>query len=407
MKTAKKEIVIVGSGMVGMSVAYQLLERDISKNIIIIEKEKDAGFHSSGRNSGVLHAGLYYKPDSLKAKVSVRGSKRLKAWVEERKLSINKCGKIVVPTDEKLDIQLEKLFERGKKNGAKVEFLDEKQLFEMIPDAYSPTGRALWSPNTCVVNPKEVVNCIKNDLKAKGVRFFNNANIISIKPDEKKIIFSNLENLSFGYLFNCAGLQADRIANYFNIGKDYLLLPFKGLYWKLKKDCPIRIERNLYPVPDLSVPFLGVHFTPNTMPIPEITIGPTATPAWGRENYRLIEGLEPLMSLQNSSILLKQYFLNKGGFRKYVHEQSLQSFQPFFFNAAKKLVPSLKSEYIEISDKVGIRAQLFNKIEEKLVDDFICLNTESSSHVLNAISPAFTASFELADLILNQSSLLN
>ena len=188
----------------------------------------------SGRNSGVS-CGTYYKPDSLKARVSVRGSKRLKAWVEERKLSINKCGKIIVPTNEKLDIQLEKLFERGKKNGAKVEFLDEKQLFEMMPDAYSPSGRALWSPNTCVVNPKEVVNCIKNDLKAKGVRFFNNANIISIKSDKKKIIFSNFENLSFGYLFNCAGLQADRIANYFNIGKDYLLLPFKGLYWKLKK----------------------------------------------------------------------------------------------------------------------------------------------------------------------------
>lgn len=407
MEISKKDIVIVGSGMVGLSVAYQLLERNISKNICIVEKERDAGLHSSGRNSGVLHAGLYYKPDSLKARVSVNGSKRLKSWVEDRKLSINKCGKIIVPTDEKLDLQLEELFKRGQKNGATVEFLDEKQLFEMMPNAHSPTGRALWSPNTCVVNPKEVINCLKNDLREKGVKFLNSANITSIKPDEKKIIFSNLQNVYYGFLFNCAGLQSDRIAKYFNIGKEYTLLPFKGLYWKLKKDCPIKIERNLYPVPDLSVPFLGVHFTPNTMPIPEVTIGPTATPAWGRENYKLMQGLEPLMSISNSSILLKQYLLNKGGFRKYVHEQSLQSFQPFFFNAAKKLVPSLKPEYIEFSDKVGIRAQLFNKIDEKLVDDFLCVSTEDSSHVLNAISPAFTASFELADLILNESSLLH
>ena len=201
-------------------------------------------------------------------------------------------------------------------------------------------------------------------------------------------------------------INADKIAHNFQIGLDYILLPFKGTYWKIKEECPIKVTRNLYPVPDLSVPFLGVHFTPNAMPSPVVSIGPTAIPALGRENYKQNEGIEPIMSLQNASLLLRQYFLNKGGFRKYVHSQSLQFFKPFFFSGAQKLIPSLKPEYIEISDKVGIRAQLFNKIEEKLVDDFLCLNTENSTHVMNAISPAFTASFELADVILNQSPLI-
>ena len=154
MKNAKTEIVIIGAGMVGQSIAYQLIERKISNNIIIIEKENEVGLHTSGRNSGVLHAGLYYKPDSLKAKVSVKGSKRLKNWILENKLSINSCGKIIVPTEIYLDKQLEVLAEEGIKNGAKVEFLDEKSLHEREPQTKSASGRALWSPNTAVVKPK-------------------------------------------------------------------------------------------------------------------------------------------------------------------------------------------------------------------------------------------------------------
>ena len=186
---------------------------------------------------------------------------------------------------------------------------------------------------------------------------------------------------------------------------DYILLPFKGLYWKIKDKSPISISTNLYPVPDLAFPFLGVHFTPSADSKPVITIGPTATPAWGRENYNLFDGLEPLMAFKNISILASQYIQNKGGFQKYVNEQAFQSFQPFLVKAAKKLIPSLKPEFIEPSNKVGIRAQLFNLKDSKLIDDFLCINGLNSTHVLNAISPAFTASFELADLIIDRSEI--
>ena len=199
-------------------------------------------------------------------------------------------------------------------------------------------------------------------------------------------------------------MQSDRIAKLFNVKHPYILLPFKGLYWKLKSDIPLNIKCNIYPVPDLNVPFLGVHFTPDLKG--NISIGPTATPAWGRENYRGIEAIETGMSIKNIALLTNQYLMNRGGFRKYVHEQAFQAFRPFLIKAAKKLIPSLKSEYIETSEKVGIRAQLFNFEKKSLVDDFITINCENVTHILNAISPAFTSSFELADVIIDKSELV-
>ena len=158
MNSTSSQIIIIGGGMVGLSLAYQLIDRKISNNILIIDKEKELGIHTSGRNSGVLHAGIYYKPESLKANVCISGGKRLKKWIKERSLAINECGKLIIPTKRNLDSQLDLLLERGKKNGAIVELIDKKKLFELEPYAYSPTGRAIWSPSTSVVNPKEVLS---------------------------------------------------------------------------------------------------------------------------------------------------------------------------------------------------------------------------------------------------------
>lgn len=212
--------------------------------------------------------------------------------------------------------------------------------------------------------------------------------------------------ISYSHLFNCAGLQANRVAHLFGIGHEYSLLPFKGLYWQLKASCPIQPRTNLYPVPDLSVPFLGVHFTPSAEPNPLISIGPTTTPAWGRKNYSWLQGLEPGMALDNLSLLTRQYLSNRGSFRRYVHEQTFLALPPLLLKAAQQLIPSLQANHLEPSQKVGIRSQLFNLITQHLEDDFICLPGTSSTHVLNAISPAFTASFALADLILERSGFL-
>ncbi|AAQ00363.1 hypothetical protein EV11_0183 [Prochlorococcus sp. SS52] len=402
-----KDIIIIGGGMVGLSLAYQLIERRITKSITILDKEKALGLHTSGRNSGVLHAGIYYKPGSLKAKVSVEGARRLCEWIEERNLAINKCGKVVIPTKANLDCQLDLLKERGELNGAKVELWDENQLKAFIPQAVSKSGRALWSPNTAVVKPLEIIKCLERELTSKGVTIKKGIKIINVNTKEKLITTFNKENLSYSYVFNCAGLGADRISKLFDVGNDYTIIPFKGIYWKLKHESSIKIPSNLYPVPDLSVPFLGVHFTPDTERVPSIYIGPTATPAWGRENYDGIKGLEPSVAISSIDLLSRQYINNKGGFRGYVHQQALQSFQPFFLKAAQELIPSIRFKDIEPCSKRGIRSQLFNKRSMKLEDDFLCINSDNSSHILNAVSPAFTASFALADLIIDSSILLN
>lgn len=403
MTTQTCDVLILGGGMVGLCIAQQLIKRNITDKIIILDKEKELGLHSSGRNSGVLHAGLYYKPGSLKAKVCVNGARRLRNWVEERGLPINHCGKVVVPQRSDLDHQLEVLAERGRANGAAVEFWDSNQLNEMIPEARTASGRALWSPNTAVVKPIIVVRHLQQDLAAQGVRFLQSRKTWLPLVKENSIDLSDNTRVTYGYLFNCTGLQADRVAHQFGVGLDYSLLPFKGLYWQLKASCPFHLRTNLYQVPDLSVPFLGIHFTPSADATPVVSIGPTATPAFGRENYHGFQAIEPGMAAKNIGVLARQYLTNRGGFRRYVHEQALLALQPFLIRAAQELIPAIKPDHIELSQKVGIRSQLFNRRTEKLEDDFLCIPGPSSTHVLNAISPAFTASFALADLIVDEA----
>jgi L-2-hydroxyglutarate oxidase LhgO len=382
-----------------------LLERGVTSSITVLDKEPSLGLHSSGRNSGVLHAGLYYKPGTLKAQVCVAGARRLRAWVEARNLPLNPCGKVIVPPRADLDPQLDVLAERGRANGATVELWDARQLHELIPEARTASGRALWSPNTAVVKPIKVVNQLQRELQQRGVRFVQSQPGWTANPQQQKLLLSDGTRLSYCHLFNCAGLQADRVAHQFGVGRNYSLLPFKGLYWQLKPDCHIQPRTNLYPVPDLAVPFLGLHFTPSADPTPLVSIGPTATPAWGRENYRGLQALEPDMAAANLAVLARQYLANRGGFRRYVHEQAFLALPPLLLRAAQQLIPAVRTEHLELSQKVGIRSQLFNHTTQRLEDDFLCLPGPASTHVLNAISPAFTASFALADLILDQALL--
>ena len=398
------DVCIIGSGIVGMSVAYQLLERHPSLSITVLDKESSVGKHGSGRNSGVLHAGLYYDPASLKAKVCVAGAKRLKAWCEEEDLPVLTCGKVITPQKEDLDAQLEVLLERGQANGASVELIDEQQFHELVPDGHTSSGRALWSPGTSIVKPILVVQRLRQRLEEKGVNFiFTEANW-SISTNQKCITLSNGSSLSYSHLFNCAGLQADRVAHKFGVGKQFTMLPFRGNYWELKKDTPFQFNTNLYPVPDLDIPFLGVHVTPSIDGT--IYLGPTATPALGRENYKGLDNLEPWMSLEFSRHMLTQLFLSKK-MRRYVHEQAFEWLPKKFLSAAQSIVPKLKMDHIQRSDKVGIRPQLYDKKNHMLVDDFIMLDGPDSTHVINAISPAFTASFALADLIINKSCIFS
>jgi len=406
MTTSSADVLIIGGGMVGLAIAHQLLERSPGRSIVVVDKEPSLGRHSSGRNSGVLHAGLYYKPGTLKARVCVSGSRRLRAWCEQRGLPINACGKVIVPPRPGLDHQRDVLAQRGRANGATVEFWDAEQLKRKLPVARTSSGRALWSPATAVVKPALILQRLQLELQERGVLILTGCQHWDVDPSRRKLRLQDGTSLTYGHLINCSGLQADRVAHRFEVGLNFRLLPFKGLYWQLKKNCGIHVPTNLYPVPDLDIPFLGVHFTPSADPEPVVSIGPTATLAMGRENYRGLEGLEPAMTASNVLTLANQYIRNQGGFRRYVHEQAFLALPPLLLRAAQELIPFVRSEDIEPSQKVGIRSQLFDRDTGKLHDDFLCLPGPDSTHVLNAISPAFTASFALADVILDRTPLL-
>ena len=400
MDSTNCEFLIVGGGIVGLTIANQLLERNISKSIIILDKEPELGLHTSGRNSGVLHAGIYYEPNSLKSKVCVSGANRLKEWMKDRGLKIKNCGKLIIPQNIELDKQLDILFQRGKENGASIEYVDENKIKELVPGANITSGRGIWSPNTSVVNPKDVINLLKSELQKKGVKIILSARNLKINSVSSEVEIDNKTKVKFGHFVNSAGLQADRIAHKFDIANEFKIIPFKGIYWKLKRNSSIKINVNLYPVPDLNVPFLGVHFTPSALNN-VVSIGPTAIPAFGRENYNLLENIEAINAINDFTFLAEQYLLNRDGFRKYVHEQALHGIPLLFLKSAQKLIPKLKYDDIELSNKIGLRAQLFNLKKKSIVKDFLCLNFKNSTHIINSISPAFTASFAFADYIID------
>ncbi|MDG2252931.1 MAG: FAD-dependent oxidoreductase [Methylophilaceae bacterium] len=405
MKSSRSaDICIVGAGMVGLSVAHQILEKFSGLSIVIIDKEIDVGEHSSGRNSGVLHSGLYYEPKTLKAKLCVLGAKRLKEWCYRNSLSVINCGKVVTPQKPELDSQLEILLGRGRSNGAKVEIIDEQQFNELVPDGRTSTGRAIWSESTCIVKPIEVVKKLKQELKKKGVNFLFFEKNWEVKVDQKTIIFNDSSKLSYDHLINCAGLQADKVAQKFNVGNSYTMLPFKGSYWKLKCNAPFKFTTNLYPVPDLKIPFLGVHITPSIDKT--IYLGPTAFPAMGREQYKGLKGFDPLLTLNFTRHMATQIFKDKK-MRNYIFNQAFDWRPNNFLKSLQLIAPKIEMEHIEKSNKVGIRPQLYDLNKKELVQDFVMLDGQDSSHVINAISPAFTASFELADYIVDNSSYFN
>ena len=213
--------------------------------------------------------------------------------------------------------------------------------------------------------------------------------------------------IKFNYIFNCAGAYSLEVANKFGIGKNYRVIPFKGSYMELKNTSKLNINTNIYPVPDLELPFLGVHFTPDTHMKPKVSLGPTANIALGRSNYKNTENIEWLDSLLNLYCMGRMALDNKNNIRKYIKEQATILSPQAFLEEAQRIVPSIEAKDLMRSEKVGIRPQLFNKDTRQFENDFICKTSYNSVHVLNTISPAFTASFELADLVISESTLFN
>ncbi|MCX7121099.1 MAG: L-2-hydroxyglutarate oxidase [Gammaproteobacteria bacterium] len=390
----KTNILIIGSGIVALTIARELISRGI-EDILIIEKESAAGLHASGRNSGVLHAGIYYASDSLKAQFCLSGNLKMQRYCEENKLPLNRCGKIIVAKDESELPTLQLLYERAIANGAKVDLVDEKQLTDIEPWAKT-TENALYSHATAVVDPKKIVDHLYQTLNAsKKVRFLFNTKFITLK--NKNTVVTNRGNIDFQSTINAAGAYADTVAHEFGLAQSLLMIPFKGIYRKLRADQNYRVNGNIYPVPNIHNPFLGVHFTKNIHG--DVYAGPTAIPAFGRENYGLLSGIDKeAWSILSKSIQL--FFTNKK-FRDVALTEPKKYFASCFYTAAKSLVKNLEEEWLIASPKAGIRPQLVNWKTKELMMDYVIEETDNSIHLLNAISPAFTSSMAIAEHIVS------
>ncbi|MEI7723943.1 MAG: L-2-hydroxyglutarate oxidase [Bacteroidota bacterium] len=394
--TEQSDYLIIGAGIIGLAIARELHSRNPKASITIIEKEPDVAYHSSGRNSGVLHAGFYYSADSLKARFTRDGNFAMKDFCRQKGLKLNECQKVVVAKDES---ELEPLYEldrRGKRNGVDVKIITEAEMKEIDPNAKTYKF-ALYSPNTATVDPTELNKAVRDELLANGVKF------LFSEGYKRKVDGNTIETISGKFLtakkvINTAGLYADRIARDFGFSQHYTIIPFKGIYLKYtKKDKPIKT--NIYPVPNLKNPFLGVHYTITVDGT--IKIGPTSIPAFWRENYK---GMDNFKAGEMGNVLsweARLFISNAFGFRGLAFDEMKKYNKSYFVDLATSMVHHIdKSGFTEWS-KPGIRAQLLNTKTLELVMDFVVEGDQTTIHVLNAVSPAFTCSFPFAKWVVD------
>lgn len=394
--TESSDYLIIGAGIIGLAIAREIKSRHPKASITIIEKEPDVAYHSSGRNSGVLHAGFYYSADSLKAKFTRDGNAAMKDFCRAKGLKLNECEKVVVAKDES---ELEPLYEldrRGKRNGVDVKIITEAEMRDIDPNAKT-FKYALYSPSTATVDPTELNKAVRDELLAGDVKILFSDGY-KCKVDGNTIETLSGKHLSAKKVINTAGLYADKIARDFGFSQHYTIIPFKGIYLKYtKKDKPIKT--NIYPVPNLKNPFLGVHYTITVDGT--IKIGPTSIPAFWRENYK---GMDNFKVGELGNVLgweSRLFMSNAFGFRGLAFEEMKKYNKSYFVNLATSMVHNIdKSGFTEWS-KPGIRAQLLNTKTLELVMDFVVEGDGTTIHVLNAVSPAFTCSFPFAKWVVD------
>jgi L-2-hydroxyglutarate oxidase LhgO len=395
MKLSGADFLICGGGIIGLTIARELVRKGFD-NIVVLEKEECLGRHASGRNSGVLHAGIYYTSDSLRAKSCLRGNFLMREYCKEKGLPLIESGKVIVANDEDEQEVLGQLYERAVNNGAKVEFVDEKSLKEIEP--YAKTfGRALFSHYTAVIDPQAVLEATYQDLLSTGrVRVLFNTRFQGLEGNST--VKTSAGPMEFKRFINAAGAGCLCVAHAFGVGRNYRLLPFKGIYKKLRKDRSYMVKGNIYPVPDMRNPFLGVHFTRDIKG--DVSVGPTAIPALGRENYGMLTGIDsdaPFFLFRDAVL-----FFTNPGFREVMLTEPKKYLFKHFFSDAAKLVRGLNPDDIIPSDKAGIRPQLVDWDSKQLVTDFLVLKEDRGVHILNTISPGFTSSMEFASLVVKE-----
>ncbi len=388
----QSDFLVIGGGVIGLNIARCLRRVFPRATVTLLEKEDACGLHASGRNSGVLHAGFYYSPDSLKAKFTWRGNRALTEYCEAKKIPVNRCGKLVVAKDRQDHEGLDDLLRRGRANGIPLEELSEEDAKRIEPRVRTHE-RALFSPSTATVDPVLVMREMKADAVAEGVDVQCGVRYLGRANGRVKTMSGNF---SAGYVVNAAGLFADRVAKDFGFAERYQILPFKGLY--LYSSEPVgAIHTNIYPVPNLKQPFLGVHVTVGAHG--KIKIGPTALPGLWREHYGGWSNFNLGESLEIARLGIGLLAGSDGQYRSLASHEFRKASRGKMVELAGQLVAGLDASQYQTWGPTGIRAQLVDRTTRKLEMDFVLEGDDRSMHVLNAVSPAFTCSIPFAEYV--------
>ncbi len=377
MEDKSYNIAIIGGGIVGCALARELRKR--FDRVLLLEKEGSVGLHTSGRNSGVVHSGFNSKPGTLKARLCVEGSKEIRKFCKERQVPCEQVGTVVVATEEDQLPILHELKTRGETNGVPgMEILDEKGLHEQEPNANGIA--ALFSPTGAIVDSPALTQALAHDAQGLGVSLAVGQEVKQIFEREDAVRLSTRTHTYTAQLIvNCAGLYADRLAHMMGVGMDYVVAPFRGEYFVVRRPGAPLIRSMIYPVPNPIVPFLGVHLTRTVEG--SVLIGPNAVPAFGREAYRRTDvNFRDLMDV----------LCHKGFWNAFVRNSALTTIawkelrhscsKRQFLKEANKLVQGLGRQELQIWPRVGIRPQLI-KSSGELVEDIVIEGTPRSVHL--------------------------
>jgi L-2-hydroxyglutarate oxidase len=391
--SVQTDVTIVGGGIVGLATAYQLLTAKPGIKLKLIEKEPAFARHQTGNNSGVIHSGIYYKPGSLKAKNCLDGYHRLLRFCDQHGIRYERCGKLIVATSKAELPLLQNLYKRGNENGlAGLRMLSEEELREYEPHVNGLAG--IHVPQTGIIDYKEVALKLSELIRNAGGTLVLNEKVIHVQQDTSgMVVATDKHTYSAQLIINCAGLYSDKIARLTTSSLDVKIIPFRGEYYKLKREKEYLVKNLIYPVPDPNFPFLGVHFT--RMMKGGVEAGPNAVLAFKREGYRksdihLAELLESLTWPGFQKVAMKYWKTGLG--------ELYRSFsKAAFTKALQKLIPEIQQSDL-VEGGAGVRAQACDRAGG-LVDDFLILESRHVINVCNAPSPAATSSLAIGQTL--------
>lgn len=392
------DVAIIGGGAVGCAVAREISARFPDKLTVLIEKESSVAYHTSGRNSGVVHSGFHLRPGSLKARLCAKGSKMIESYAKNKRIPYLKTGKLVVCSDNEEEKIIDELIKRAERNGfTGVTVLSKHDIRLMEPYVNATTG--LFSPYDGIIDSKLLVSNMVKDAKRNGLVMLFNNKVIDLDEEGGVIrIVTDKHKVYTKLLINCAGCYADEIAHKLDAGMDYTIIPFRGEYYELINGKEHIVKGLVYPVPDLNFPFLGIHFTKTVYG--KVLVGPNAVLALGRESYnnKQINLSETFKMITDSRFF--RLFMQKP-FRKIAVEEIKTSYiKSFFTLRARKLIPSLNADWLT-KGKAGIRAQLVDRYG-RMVEDFVMVSKDSSVHILNTVSPGLTSCMAFAEYLIER-----